>query len=79
MREEARKRVTELRREAHAKVVRLRMEQQFSPQQMSFADKMAYFTTARVGVHEDIQRQVMEEELGRRASKGAKDMSSTTQ
>ncbi len=68
IRDDARQRVAELRKEAQSKVMRLRLEQQFNPHQMSFVDKMAYFTTAKVGIHEDIEKRVTEEDRVRRAS-----------
>ncbi len=47
---EAKSRIAELRQETLTKVMRLRTQQKLRPNTMSFADKMAYFTTARVQI-----------------------------
>lgn len=58
----ARAKVAQLRQESHTKVMQLRLSQKNRPHQMTFSEKMAYFTTARVGIHEDIARRVLQAE-----------------
>eukprot|EP00050_Salpingoeca_kvevrii_P011456 m.15470 g.15470 ORF g.15470 m.15470 type:complete len:784 (-) comp3439_c0_seq1:200-2551(-) len=54
--------VASLRRESHAKVMRLRLAQKERPNDMTFREKMAYFLTAKNRIHEEIAKQVIDEE-----------------
>ena len=57
IKEVAREQVQNLRRESHAKIARLRLTQKHRPGQLNFREKMAYFTTAKLHIHEDILKE----------------------
>lgn len=53
IKEEARNKVGRLRLESSKKIMRLRQTQKLKPQQLSFHEKMAYFTTKHIKIHEE--------------------------
>lgn len=64
VREDSRQRIAKLREDAQTKVVELREKARSHPSKMTFADKMAYFTTAGADIHRDIQRRGSETAAG---------------
>lgn len=57
VKEAARERVSRLRFESQKKILHLRKTQKQEPGVMSFHDKMAFFTTTQIKVHDEIARQ----------------------
>eukprot|EP00042_Codosiga_hollandica_P035769 m.267911 g.267911 ORF g.267911 m.267911 type:complete len:758 (+) comp54721_c0_seq1:653-2926(+) len=58
IRQAVRDKVSGLRVESQTKIVKLRLTQKKRPQDLTFQDKMAFFTTTSVPIHEQIERDV---------------------